>query len=149
MHWTLLTFRALTNDQLYDLLRLRSEVFVVEQNCVYGDLDGKDATALHLLGVSISGALTAYARILPPASDGLPIIGRVVIDPVERGSGTGHELMREALAAIERTYGSRRSKLEAQSHLERFYAAHGFVRHGADHLLDGIPHVDMVLSAPA
>ena len=148
MQWTLFTFRELNTDQLYELLGLRADVFVVEQNCVYGDLDGKDATALHLLGRSDSGSLAAYARILPPGKDGLPIIGRVVTPPEERGKGTGHELMRQALSAIERTYGDRRSKLEAQSHLEKFYAGHGFVRQGADHLLDGIPHVDMVLSAP-
>jgi ElaA protein len=143
MNWTIRTFDELSARELYELIRLRVDVFVVEQNCPYAELDGLDLNAHHVLGHDEEGRLMACARILPPEHGGLPHIGRVVVHPALRGKGLAHELMTNALDALHRIHGSRRSELAAQAHLEAFYAAHGYERTGADYDLDGIPHVDM------
>ncbi|MBL7951166.1 MAG: GNAT family N-acetyltransferase [Flavobacteriales bacterium] len=140
--WTIRSFEDLTVQQLHDLLRLRVDVFVVEQHCPYPELDGADHDATHLLLHDASG-LVAYARVLPPGTDGLPHIGRVVVRMDRRGQGIASALMQQALTVVEARHGTKRSALAAQAHLERFYAQHGFRRTGADYLLDGIPHVDM------
>ncbi len=141
--WTVRSFAELSAYQLYAVLRLRVDVFVVEQNCPYPELDGLDQEATHVMLHSDDGALIAYARILPPHEDGLPHIGRVIVRETARGTGVASELMERALHQVEVLFGSKRSALAAQAHLERFYAKHGFRRTGADYLLDGIPHVDM------
>jgi ElaA protein len=143
MNWTIRTLDELSARELYELIRLRVDVFVVEQNCPYAELDGLDLNAHHVLGHDEEGRLMACARILPPEHGGLPHIGRVVVHPAVRGKGLAHELMTTALDALHRIHGSRRSELAAQAHLEAFYAAHGYERTGADYDLDGIPHVDM------
>jgi ElaA protein len=143
MDWTIRTLDELSARELYELIRLRVDVFVVEQNCPYAELDGLDLSAHHVLGHDEEGRLMACARILPPDHGGLPHIGRVVVHPAVRGKGLAHELMTIALDALHRIHGSRRSELAAQAHLEAFYAAHGYERTGADYDLDGIPHVDM------
>lgn len=143
MNWTIRTLDELSSRELYELIRLRVDVFVVEQNCPYAELDGLDLNAHHVLGHDEEGRLMACARILPPEHGGLPHIGRVVVHPALRGKGLAHELMTNALDALHRIHGSRRSELAAQAHLEGFYAAHGYERTGADYDLDGIPHVDM------
>jgi ElaA protein len=142
-HWSVKPFAALSVHELHDLLRLRVDVFVVEQNCPYPELDGQDREALHVMLHTTSNELIAYARILPPHGDGPPHIGRVVVRENARGGGIASHLMEKALEVINDQYGSRRSALAAQAHLERFYARHGFVRIREDYLLDGIPHVDM------
>ncbi len=147
--WTIKPFSALTLWELHDLLRLRTDVFVVEQNCPYAELDGRDENAWHVLGEDAGGALVAYARILPPENDGLPHVGRVVVNAAHRRRGLAHQLMRQCLAFLELHYGRVDSALAAQTHLEGFYAAHGYARIGANYMLDGIPHVDMRLNAPA
>jgi ElaA protein len=143
MNWTIRTLDELSARELYELIRLRVDVFVVEQNCPYAELDGLDLNAHHVLGHDEEGRLMACARILPPEHGGLPHIGRVVVHPALRGKGLAHELMTNALDALHRIHGTRRSELAAQAHLEAFYAAHGYERTGADYDLDGIPHVDM------
>lgn len=143
MNWTIRTLDELSARELYELIRLRVDVFVVEQKCPYAELDGLDLNAHHVLGHDEEGRLMACARILPPEHGGLPHIGRVVVHPALRGKGLAHELMTNALDALHRIHGSRRSELAAQAHLEAFYAAHGYERTGADYDLDGIPHVDM------
>jgi ElaA protein len=143
INWTIRTLDELSARELYELIRLRVDVFVVEQNCPYAELDGLDLNAHHVLGHDEEGRLMACARILPPEHGGLPHIGRVVVHPALRGKGLAHELMTNALDALHRIHGSRRSELAAQAHLEAFYAAHGYERTGADYDLDGIPHVDM------
>ena len=147
--WQALTFRALDAETLYALLRLRTNVFVVEQNCPYPELDDRDQSALHVIGRDASDRVVACARILPPSKDGLPAVGRVVVDTGHRGTGLGHALMREVIAVLKRTYGKVDSRMSAQAHLEGFYAAHGYRRHGEVFDLDGIPHIAMRLSAPA
>jgi len=143
MNWTIRTLDELTSHELYELIRLRVDVFVVEQNCPYAELDGLDLNAHHVLGHDEEGRLMACARILPPDHGGLPHIGRVVVHPSARGKGLAHELMTFSLDALHRIHGTRRSELAAQAHLAGFYAAHGYERIGATYDLDGIPHMDM------
>lgn len=144
MRWTCLRFDELGVRQLYELLALRSEVFVVEQHCVFLDIDGLDPLTWHLLGSGDDGALKAYARLIPPgmkAPDAL--IGRVVTAPTARGGGTGRALMAEAVAQCERLWPRHAITLHAQAHLERFYAGFGFVPVGEQYIEDGIPHIEM------
>lgn len=145
--WSSRSFEELSTLELHDLLKLRSDVFVVEQKCVYPDLDGQDIGALHIMGHDEKNDLLAYARILPPAEHGKPPrIGRVVVCPTQRGKGLGHAVMRIVMERLKADQGTYDSLLSAQSHLLAFYEEHGFERCSADYELDGIPHVDMVFS---
>lgn len=141
--WSVKPFDALSLIELHDLIRLRVDVFVVEQNCPYPELDGLDREALHVMLHNTNANMIAYARVLPPHEDGLPHIGRVVVRADDRGKGTASQLMQRVLDVVNEHYGSKRSALAAQAHLERFYAQHGFQRIGEDYLMDGIPHVHM------
>ena len=144
LNWTIRKFDALSVHDLHDLLRLRVDVFVVEQQCAYAEIDGRDTGAVHILGRSEEGALIAYARILPPDEHGPPHIGRVIVSSAHRGHGLARTLMLHALDTLKAMYGTRRSALAAQAHLERFYGGFGYVRQGPDYPWDGIPHVDML-----
>ncbi|MBS1939326.1 MAG: GNAT family N-acetyltransferase [Bacteroidetes bacterium] len=128
----------------HDILRLRVDVFVVEQHCPYPELDGADVGATHVVGRNASGDVLAYARILPPARDGLPHVGRVVVDTSVRRHGIGRQLMLEVLRVIHRQYPGSPSALAAQAHLQGFYASLGYKASGKQYDLDGIPHIDMV-----
>jgi ElaA protein len=143
MKWYLKKFEELSRDELYAILHLRSEVFVVEQNCVYLDPDNKDQFAWHLMGWQ-NDKLVAYTRIIPP---GIvykePAIGRVVISPEIRRSGIGKELMQRSLASCENLYGSVPVTLSAQVYLKNFYESLGFEIAGKIYLDDGIEHVKM------
>lgn len=144
MRWTCVPFQQLTTDQLYDVLALRAEVFVVEQNCVFLDIDGLDRQTWHLLGHGDDGRLSAYLRLIPPglkAPDAL--IGRVVTSPAARGGGTGRQLMAEALAQCERLWPHHPITLHAQAHLQGFYGSFGFSPVGEQYMEDGIPHQEM------
>lgn len=144
MHWTCAPFAALSVQQLHDALQLRSRVFVVEQNCVFLDIDGLDPETLHLLGHASNGTLQAYARLIPPgvkSPDAL--IGRVVTSPTARGGGSGRALMTEAIAQCERLWPGRAITLHAQAHLQRFYGSFGFLPVGQPYVEDGIPHIEM------
>jgi len=135
MRWFSSAWDALSRDALYGLLRLRAEVFVVEQTCPYQDLDGRDEAAVHLWAEDANGAV-ASARVLPG-----PVIGRVVTRADVRGTGLGFALMERALAAC--PAGSESVHLSAQAHLEGFYRTFGFAVDGPGYLEDGIPHVPM------
>lgn len=138
------TFNELTIDELHDLLQLRSEVFVVEQDCVYQDIDGKDRKALHIIGVK-DGMVVAYTRCFKPGDYFKHAsIGRVVVAQEERKHKYGHDIMRASIAAIEKEYQTNTIKLSAQTYLTKFYNAHGFEIVGEGYLEDGIPHVGMV-----
>ena len=145
MTYTLLPFRSLSLDQLYALLQLRQEVFVVEQDCPYLDADGKDQSSHHLLGTEGS-ELLAYVRIVPPgvSYEGYAAIGRVVTAETIRGQGIGHALMQEALAHTRVLHPDSPIKISAQSHLQAFYGALGFVATGKEYLEDDIPHRAMI-----
>lgn len=147
-----LPFDALSPAALYAALRLRSEVFVVEQQCVFLDLDGRDAVALHLLGERAGDDgrpdLVAYARLFAPGDCyAESAIGRVVSSPRARGEGLGRTLMQRAIAECEARWPGHPIRLGAQRYLERFYASLGFVVAGTPYDEDGIPHVEMVRAA--
>ena len=137
-------WRSLTPDVLYALLRLRSAIFVVEQDCVFPDMDGRDPQCEHLCGWR-DGELVAYLRLVPPGVRTPEVsLGRVVVAQAARGRGLGREVMREGLRGCERRYPGAPVKVSAQQHLETFYASLGFVRVGEPYDEDGILHVDMV-----
>lgn len=138
------TFNELTNNELYDLLQLRSEVFVVEQDCVYQDLDGKDQKALHVIGVK-NDKIVAYTRIFK-AGDYLAqaSIGRVVVKDDERKHGYGLDIMKASINAVEEKFQETAIALSAQTYLKQFYNSLGFIEKGGEYLEDGIPHVMMV-----
>ncbi len=137
-------FEELNLHELYELLQLRAEVFVVEQDCVYQDIDGKDQKALHVLGYE-DGKLVAYTRIFPP---GIyfkeAAIGRVVVKDSSRKNNYGHEILKASIKAIEDHYRTHTIKLSAQTYLIKFYEAHGFQEVGEGYLEDGIPHIAML-----
>jgi ElaA protein len=137
-------FSELTVHELHDVLRLRTDVFVVEQGCAYPEIDGRDPFCTHILGTDPSGSLIACARIVPPETDGPPHIGRVVVHRDHRGRGYARQLMNFTLDVLGTLYGSLHSELAAQSHLKGFYESLGYVQHGAEYLWDGILHIDMV-----
>ena len=144
--WQWLPFAALGVDDLYAILALRQEVFVVEQRCAYQELDGRDLEALHLLGEQ-DGELVACLRLLPPADVSAPcVIGRVLTAAGWRGRGLGHALMREGLRQAARHWPGHAVTLSAQVHLQDFYRQHGFVTESAPYDEDGILHVAMRLS---
>jgi ElaA protein len=142
--WTLKSFDELTPSELYACLRLRSEVFVVEQNCIFLDMDDADAPCQHLMGW-VSGRLAAYARLVPPGVKyAEPSIGRVVTSPAFRAKGLGRALMEEALTRLYALYGQQPVRIGAQQYLTAFYSSLGFAQQGAMYLEDNIPHIEMV-----
>ena len=143
IQWKIKSFEALSVNELYDILRLRSEIFVVEQNCVYLDLDGKDKQALHLFG-EFEGKIAAYSRLFKPGiSFDNASIGRVVVDVNYRERKWGHELMREAITQIQLHFGESKITIGAQLYLKKFYESHGFVQTSEMYLEDDIPHIEM------
>jgi ElaA protein len=144
IYWEIKAFDALSVHELYDLLRLRSEVFVVEQNCVYLDLDGKDKLSLHLMG-AFDGKIVAHARLLDAGiSFENASIGRVVVDPKYRDKKWGHDLMREAIAGVKAHFNKTKITIGAQLYLKKFYESHGFVTTSEVYLEDDIEHIEMV-----
>jgi ElaA protein len=148
LSFTLKTFTQLTTVELYDILQLRSEVFVVEQDCVYQDIDGKDEKALHLFAYK-NETLVAYARLFGPGDyfDDASI-GRVIIKENQRKYGYGHQLMEAANKAVEANFNTSKIHLSAQQYLVKFYNAHGYKAVGEGYLEDGIPHIGMEKSSP-
>jgi ElaA protein len=144
IRWHCLPFESLPALILYDLLRLRSEVFVVEQNCAFQDIDRQDMDAHHLLGYNEAGELAAYARLFDAGkSYSEASIGRVIVALPFRKYGLGRELMRQALAHSDAVFGPQPNKIGAQQHLERFYNGFGYEQCGPMYLEDGIPHIPM------
>ncbi|WP_430411005.1 GNAT family N-acetyltransferase [Kordia sp.] len=141
------TFNEFTIDELYDVLQLRSEVFVVEQDCVYQDLDGKDKKALHVIGSDAAGKVVAYTRLFD-AGDYFDAasIGRVVVSEYARAFGYGHTIIKASIVAIDRHYNTKNIKISAQTYLKKFYESHGFSQIGEEYLEDGIPHIAMVIN---
>ena len=133
---------AFSAAELYALLRLRVDVFVVEQACAYPELDGHDEACLHLR-LLIDGETAAYARLWRPEGRP-PRIGRVLVAPAHRGKRLGEALMREAINACETHFPGSPIALSAQSHLERFYRSLGFSPTSEEYVEDGIPHIDML-----
>ena len=143
IQWKIKSFDNLTVNELYDLLQLRSSIFVVEQNCIYLDIDSKDKLALHLLG-EFDGKIVAYARLFKAGiSFDFASIGRVVVDANYRNKKWGNELMREAIAGIEKHFRESQITIGAQLYLQKFYENHGFVKTSEMYLEDDIPHIEM------
>jgi len=141
-----LLFEELNTEQLYDLLQLRSEVFVVEQDCVYQDIDGKDQKALHVLGYS-NDKLIAYTRIFKPGDYFKEAsIGRVVVNASYRQHKYGYDIMNASIEAVRKNYKTSEFRISAQTYLRSFYNNLGFVEVGEEYLEDGIPHINMLKS---
>lgn len=137
-------FEALSLHELYDVLQLRSAIFVVEQDCIYQDIDGKDAEALHVLGIK-NDKIVAYSRCFgPEIYFEEAAIGRMLVKKEERKQCYAHLVLNEAIEAIEKEYTTKTIKLSAQQYLIDFYEKHGFQCVGEGYLEDGIPHVAMI-----
>jgi len=143
MNWILKKFDELSVHELYSLLQLRNEVFIIEQNCIYPDLDNKDQEAYHLLCFE-NNLLIAYSRILPPGiSYATPSIGRVVIRINARRLGLGKELMSRSIESCKKLFGITSITLSAQLYLKNFYTSLGFSAISNVYLEDGIEHIKM------
>ena len=145
LYWVCRPFAALGVDALYALLRLRQEVFAVEQRCFYLDADGVDPACWHLLGWSSGQQLQASLRIVPPGLKYADAsIGRVVTAQEVRGHGVGQELVAKGVLRCRQLYPGARIRISAQAHLRKFYERFGFEAVSDDYLEDGIPHVEML-----
>ncbi|MCP2025503.1 ElaA protein [Flavobacterium sp. HSC-32F16] len=144
LNYCIKSFDELTNNELYDLLRLRSEIFVVEQNCPYLDLDNKDQKSLHLL-YYVNNEFAASTRLLPAGLSFEEIsIGRVVVANSHRGLGLGVKLMEVSIKGCQEKFGNGPIRIGAQYHLSKFYQSLGFVEQGEQYDEDGIPHIEML-----
>ena len=146
MLWHLKAFDQLSNHEVYKIMKLRVDIFVVEQKCPYGDLDDRDLdeNALHLFAKE-GDEISCYLRILPPGSGypDMPSLGRVATQQKQRGTGIGHALVIRANQTLDELWPNTKCHLSAQSHLQGFYAQHGYKPVGEGFLEDGIPHIGM------
>ncbi len=146
INWVLKKFNELTPAELYAIMQLRNEVFVVEQNCVYQDADDKDAKSFHFMGWD-GEILMAYTRIIPPGiSYAEASIGRVVTKPKYRATGAGRNLMQRSISNTYNLFNCSVIKIGAQLYLKKFYESLGFVQCSQQYLEDNIPHIEMLLS---
>ncbi|AOW78172.1 GCN5 family acetyltransferase [Colwellia sp. PAMC 20917] len=145
--WQVKHFKALNIDELYEILKLRIDVFVVEQTCFYADIDDIDRhkDTIHLF-CYLEGKIAGYLRILAKGQSyqDYIAIGRVIVASHARGTGLGHQLMAEALTVCQQYFPDQQIKISAQEHLESFYGNHGFERVSAMYLEDDIPHIAML-----
>ena len=142
--WLLKPFAELTPYELYSILQLRNEVFIVEQNCPYQDMDDKDLKSWHLMGIE-EGKLIAYSRLLAPGiSYSESSIGRIVSSPSARKSGIGKKLMTESIDQIKNLFKTDTIRIGAQLYLKKFYESFGFIQDGDIYSEDNIPHIIML-----
>lgn len=145
--WEITRFEDLSPEKLYRIMRLRAEVFIVEQNCPYQDADGKDQKSFHVMGYDSDRELVTYCRILPENISYPEVsIGRVVSSSKVRGKGAGKLLMERALEEIELLFGNEPVRIGAQLYLKKFYESFGFVVISDEYMEDGIPHIEMLRS---
>jgi len=146
LNWVFKKFEELSTDELYAILQLRNEVFVIEQNCVYQDADNKDQKSWHLSGWDGEN-LVAYTRIIPPGiSYDAASIGRVVTSPKYRNTGAGRKLMELSISNTLIQFNCTQIKIGAQVYLTKFYQSFGFLQSSSEYLEDGIPHIEMTLT---
>ena len=145
LKWVRKYFNDLSPFELYEVMRLRNEVFVVEQNCVFQDADNKDQLCHHLLGYK-GHDLAAYARLVPPgvSYENKISIGRVITSPAHRGAGAGKALMKEGIEQCYELFGKQPIKIGAQLYLKEFYGSFGFTQTSEVYDEDGIPHIEMI-----
>lgn len=144
IRWEIKAFEDLNNEELYQILRLRNEVFVVEQDCAYQDADNYDQQAYHVMGTTDTG-LAAYSRIFRPGIKfDMASIGRVVTASFARRHGFGRELMQVSIGAVQDKWGKMPIKISAQQYLQKFYESLGFVQSSDPYLEDNIPHIEMI-----
>lgn len=147
LNWKLIDFSDFTPESLYEVLKLRTDVFVVEQNCPYPELDGNDQLSKHFCGYDMQGNLLAYTRILPPnVSYKEASIGRVLVAKTARDKKYGKILMQLSVNITKHLYPNSNIKIGAQCYLEKFYNGLGFVTQSKPYLEDGIPHIKMIRS---
>lgn len=145
LNWQIKPYSEFTTNEFHDIIALRLKAFVVEQNCCYLDLDGKDKKCYHLICRDGQGKVVATARILHPGASYPEVsIGRVVIDESVRGNGVGHDLMKNCMNYILEEFGDVAIRISAQKHLEAYYGKHNFENTGKEYLEDNIPHVEML-----
>lgn len=150
LQWQSTAFDALTGSAMYAMLALRQDVFILEQRCLYPDIDGHDPAAHHLLGWSPDGRLAAYLRCLAPGVKyDEASFGRVVTAPHARGTGAGRALVARGIALAHALYPDHGLRIGAQAYLETFYASFGFTAVGSPYDEDGITHIDMVRARAA
>lgn len=144
MKWYIKTFNELTNEELYQILQARTDIFVVEQNCPYPELDNFDQVSIHYF-LKINSDIAAYVRILPSNSKYKEVsIGRVLVVKQFRGSGYAQAIMQKAVDYIVNELNEKRIKMQAQVYLKKFYSSFGFSQQSASYLEDNIPHIDMI-----
>jgi len=144
MEFIVKTFNEITTNELYRILQLRSEIFVVEQDCVYQDLDFKDQKAFHVLGVK-DDKIIAYARVFDSGDYfDLPSIGRILVKEDQRKYKYGFQLVEESINYIKKNFKEKSILISAQTYLKKFYNSLGFIQQGEGYLEDGIPHIKMM-----
>ena len=143
IYWSKKAFDELDLRELYAILQLRSEIFVIEQNCVFQDMDDLDLVAYHVMAWSADGVLVAYTRYFENL-DGFQSIGRVVVKKSHRQIKLGELLMEKTISFLQTAFGLQPIKIGAQLYLERFYEKFGFKRASEVYLEDGIPHIKMI-----
>lgn len=141
LHYSIKSFDELTTKELYAILQLRIEIFVVEQNCSFQDIDGQDFNALHVFSMDKNQCM-AYARITKTDSK-VTLISRVMISQENRGRGLSYDLMDLSVRQAKKLHPKSSIKISAQKHLQKFYEKCGFVYNGHDFYEDGIPHCTM------
>ena len=149
MVWNLRKYKDLTLDEFHNILKLRINVFVVEQDCPYPELDGKDKLAYHFFAFAENNPsqIIAYTRIFKPGDYYKEAaIGRVVVHPDFRKDGLGYQLMKESIYQIKALFQTKKIKIGAQTYLKEFYESLGFQKIGKDYIEDGIPHIYMIIS---
>lgn len=145
MKWVLKKYDELTVDEFHDILKLRIDIFVVEQTCPYPELDGKDKKAWHFYGIK-NEKIIANTRIFKPGDYyNEASLGRVIVDESYRRTGLGYELVNRTLEQMRRLFGDVPVKIGAQTYLKKFYGSFGFQAQGDEYIEDGIPHVHMTL----
>tara|TARA_R110002050_G_scaffold95095_2_gene197910 strand:+ start:4113 stop:4550 length:438 start_codon:yes stop_codon:yes gene_type:complete len=145
MEWRYKKWQELERDELFDIYKLRVDVFVVEQDCAYPEIDNNDKLVGHLFAYA-DGQLAAYSRLCPPHTVYSDVsIGRVICHSNFRGQGLGRELVKRAIEQLQKDFPGQKIKAQAQEYLENFYKSFGFKTISESYLEDGIPHVDMVL----
>ena len=147
MSWNIQTYDELTTEELYRIIQLRVNVFIVEQQTCYEDLDNHDQNSIHISYVK-NGKLFAYSRILPPGEKfEMASIGRVITSQEMRGTGLGKEMIQLALETIDRQWPGSEVFIQAQEYLKHFYSSFGFTQVSKPYIYDSLPHIDMLYQA--